>query len=94
MKASSAGHSSAPSTSPTSISTSEGGALELKLKTEFCSAFMNAGFGAFDFSGGSTLGGQGCTAAFAVQCPFSGGAILLMATSCKMSLLAFLARCV
>ena len=51
-------------------------------------------FGAFDFSGGSTLGGQGCTAAFAVQCPFSGGAILLMATSCKMSLLAFLARCV
>ena len=94
MKASSAGRSSAPSTSPASISTSEGGALELKPKTEFCFAFMNAGFGAFNFSSGSALAGCACTAAFAVQRPFSGGAILLMATSFKMSLLAFLACCV
>ena len=55
---------------------------------------MNAGFGTFDFSSGSALAGWGCTAAFTIQCPFSGGDILLMETSFKMSLLAFLAHCV
>jgi hypothetical protein len=39
--------------------------VEVKPKVELCSAFMNTGFGAFNFSGGSALTGRRCTAAFA-----------------------------